>query len=141
MTRIAILLALAVFGVVASSAAAAVVRPFPAGFLWGTAISAFQTEMGRGAPNDPNTDWWAWVRDADNIADSRVSGDLPEDGPGLYTRYAEDARRARRLLNTNALRLSIEWSRIFPASTAAVDASPTIALCSPRSERAASPRC
>src|SRR5436190_20670965 len=101
----------------------AVVQPFPAGFLWGTAISAFQSEMGLGAPNDTNTDWWAWVHDADNIAGHKVSGDLPETGPGFYDRYARDARLARRGVKSNALRLSIEWSRIFPTSTAAVDVS------------------
>ena len=104
-------------------ARAAVVQPFPGGFLWGTAISAFQSEMGVGAPNDTNTDWWAWVHDADNIMSHRVSGDLPENGPGFYDRYARDARLARRGVKSNALRLSIEWSRIFPTSTAAVDLS------------------
>src|SRR5262249_14782900 len=82
---------------------------------------AFQSEMGVGAPNDTNTDWWVWVRDADNVTSHRVSGDLPETGPGFYDRYARDARLARRGLKSNALRLSIEWSRIFPTSTAGVD--------------------
>lgn len=102
---------------------ATVVRPFPPGFLWGTAISGFQSDMGVGAPNDPNSDWWVWVRDAANIAAGRVSGELPERGPGFWRLYPLDARLARRRLNNNALRLGIEWSRIFPASTAAVDTS------------------
>jgi beta-glucosidase/6-phospho-beta-glucosidase/beta-galactosidase len=96
---------------------------FPRGFLWGTAISAFQSEMGVGAPEDTGTDWWVWVHDAANIASHRVSGDLPENGPGFYDLYAGDTRLARRRLHSNALRLSIEWSRIFPASTAGVDLS------------------
>src|SRR5262249_34905119 len=105
------------------SAAAEVVRPFPPGFLWGTAISAFQSEMGVGAPDDTDTDWWVWVRDPDNIAHARVSGDLPENGPGFWTLYNGDARLARRRLPTNALRLSLEWSRIFPNPTTGVDIS------------------
>jgi beta-glucosidase/6-phospho-beta-glucosidase/beta-galactosidase len=98
------------------------VRSFPDDFLWGTAISGFQSEMGVGAPSDPNTDWWVWVRDAGNVG-TRVSGDLPENGPGFYNLFDTDARAARKRLHNNALRLGIEWSRIFPTSTAAVDIS------------------
>ena len=102
--------------------AAGVVQPFPEGFLWGVAISGFQNDMGQGAPNDENSDWWVWVRDPDNIATGKVSGELPEDGPGFYNLFGNHARRARRL-RANAFRMSIEWSRIFPSSTAAVDIS------------------
>jgi beta-glucosidase/6-phospho-beta-glucosidase/beta-galactosidase len=118
--RFALLLALLL---VARPTPAKVVMPFPADFLWGTAISAFQSEMGLGAPTDPNTDWWAWVHDADNIADGRVSGDLPETGPGFWTLFADDAKLARRRLHNNALRLSIDWSRLFPSPTTGVDIS------------------
>ena len=104
-------------------AGARVAKPFPRGFLWGTAISAFQSEMGGGAPNDTNTDWWVWVHDDGNRSGGLVSQDLPENGPGFYTRYKSDAKLARQQLKGNALRLSIEWSRIFPSSTAAVDIS------------------
>src|SRR5262245_1861377 len=69
------------------AAALLVCRPvpthaFPSDFLWGTAISGFQSEMG-GMPANPDTgsDWWVWAHDPDNIADGRVSGDLPEQGP------------------------------------------------------------
>jgi beta-glucosidase/6-phospho-beta-glucosidase/beta-galactosidase len=100
-----------------------VVKPFPPGFLWGTAISGFQSDMGVGTPNDPDSDWWVWVRDADNITDGRVTGDLPEDGPGFWSLYETDARFAQRRLRSNALRMGIEWSRLFPTSTAGVDIS------------------
>lgn len=98
---------------------------FPDGFLWGTATSAFQTEMGDDpASNDMGSDWWVWSHDATNIAGNKVSGDLPEDGPGLYDRYRKVFRRnAHKALGSNALRVSIEWSRIFPTSTQSVDAS------------------
>src|SRR5712692_8095069 len=86
----------AIIVVLAGAAARAeVVQPFPAGFLWGTAISAFQSEMGVGAPVDAGTDWWVWTHDPANIASARVSGDLPETGPGFYDRYRKDARLAR----------------------------------------------
>ena len=42
---------------------------FPPGFLWGTAISGFQTEAG-GVPanGDTGSDWWVWAHDPTNIA-------------------------------------------------------------------------
>jgi beta-glucosidase/6-phospho-beta-glucosidase/beta-galactosidase len=98
---------------------------FPDGFLWGTAISGFQVEMGGDpAGNDTGSDWWVWAHDADNIAAHKVSGDLPEDGPAFWDDYRTHIRRyARRGLSSNALRVSIEWSRVFPTSTQSVDAS------------------
>jgi beta-galactosidase len=107
----------------ATAASARVVQPFPSDFLWGTAISGFQSEMGVGAPADPNTDWWVWVRDPANVSSGRVSGDLPESGPGFYDLFALDAKLARKGLRNEALRLGIEWSRIFPGSTTGIDAS------------------
>jgi beta-galactosidase len=89
----------------------------PKGFLWGVATAGFQGDMGPGAPNDPNSDWWAWVRDPENIQKKRVSGDLPETGGSQWTKYRQDIALARKKLNANAYRFSIEWSRIFPRST------------------------
>ena len=76
-------------------------------------MSGFQVEMGKG-PIDPNSDWFKWVHDPKNIKLGIVSGDLPEDGPGFWELYHEDLLRAKRELNNNAIRLSVEWSRIFP---------------------------
>ncbi len=113
---------LAAVAVVALAAPPA--HAFPASFRWGTAIAGFQAEMGGDpAHDDANTDWWVWAHDGDNIANDRVSGDLPEAGPAFYDRFRLDVRRARGGLRNNAFRLSIEWSRIFPTSTASVDAS------------------
>jgi beta-glucosidase/6-phospho-beta-glucosidase/beta-galactosidase len=115
--------ALLVIVLLAGTASAAVERPFPPGFLWGTAISGFQSDMGVGTPTDPNSDWWVWAHDFDNISSGGVSGDLPESGPGFYLRFQQDALLAQRKLGNNALRMGIEWSRLFPTSTAAVDIS------------------
>ncbi|MGQ9530970.1 MAG: family 1 glycosylhydrolase [Candidatus Bathycorpusculaceae bacterium] len=49
-----------------------------------------------------------------------VSGDLPENGIAYWNFYEEDHDLARRLV-LNAYRIGIEWSRIFPKSTRAVD--------------------
>ena len=61
-----------------------------------------------------------WTHDADNIADGVVTDDRPEDGPGFWTRHKRDVRLAARDLNQKAFRMSIEWSRVFPTSTAGV---------------------
>jgi beta-galactosidase len=98
----------------------AVVQRFPRGFLWGTAISGFQTEMGRGRHEDRGSDWWVWAHDLANIEVHHVSGDEPERGPGDYALFRTDIALARDQLHNNAMRISIEWSRIFPRQTGAV---------------------
>jgi beta-glucosidase/6-phospho-beta-glucosidase/beta-galactosidase len=115
MARLACAFVLAAF--LAFSAPASAARTLPKGFLWGVATAGFQGEMGPGSPNDPNSDWWTWVRDPQNIQQKRVSGDLPENGPSQWAKYKTDVSLARNKLNANAYRLSIEWSRIFPRST------------------------
>ncbi len=67
---------------------------FPQNFLWGSAVSAYQTEGGV-----VNSDWSA-AYDAGRACD-------------YYNRYAHDLDIARKL-NQNAFRFSIEWSRIEP---------------------------
>jgi beta-galactosidase len=107
---------LALIGAFAGTAAGA--GRFPRGFRWGVAVAPFQTEMGgRPEHRDTGTDWWAWVHDSANQAGGRVTRDRPERGPGSWRRYRADHRLARRL-HLGAYRLGIEWSRIFPRSTA-----------------------
>jgi len=73
---------------------------FPEDFFWGAAISAYQTE---GA--NSNSDWWHWEKEA---------GKEPS-GPACrhYDYYKDDFNIAKEL-KFNALRLSLEWSRIEP---------------------------
>src|SRR4051794_41839111 len=78
MARRAIALALLVAAAHAGPAAAA--AKLPKHFLWGVATAGFQGDMGPGAPNDPNSDWWAWVRDPENGQKKRGSGDPPGEG-------------------------------------------------------------
>jgi beta-galactosidase len=93
-------------------------RDFPRDFLWGTAISGFQTEAGgRPAHADRGSDWWVWSHDRANIERRWVSGDRVERGPGHWNRFRRDARLARRRVGANAFRFGVEWSRIFPRST------------------------
>jgi beta-glucosidase/6-phospho-beta-glucosidase/beta-galactosidase len=111
-TLLALLLA------VLACAPAAAAERFPRGFLWGTATAGFQSEAG-GRPShaDHGSDWWVWSRDRANIAAGRVSGHRVEDGPGFWRRWRGDVGLARRGLHSNAMRIGIEWSRIFPRST------------------------
>ncbi|MEM3617072.1 MAG: beta-galactosidase BgaS [Candidatus Bathyarchaeia archaeon] len=91
-------------------------------FLWGASESGFQFEMGdpSGDGVDANTDWFVWVHDAENIRRGIVSGDLPENGVDYWHLYAKDHELAEKL-GLNAYRIGVEWSRIFPRSTTAVD--------------------
>ena len=75
---------------------------------------------GQGTDLNANSDWWRWTHDAENIAGGVVTDDRPEDGPGFWTRHKRDVRLAARQLNQKAFRMSIEWSRVFPNSTAGV---------------------
>lgn len=74
---------------------------FPQDFFWGAATSAYQLEG-----NNLNSDWWHWEKRAGL---KEVSGEACRH----YQLYKEDFALAQRL-NHNALRLSIEWSRIEP---------------------------
>lgn len=94
----------------------------PADFRWGVAHSGFQAEGGPGVPADTRSDWYRWVHDPLNQLLGLVKG-VPEDGPGAYLSYDSDAVLARDELGMDTFRMGIEWSRIFPNSTAAVDIS------------------
>ncbi len=94
----------------------------PDGFRWGVAHSGFQAEGGPGVPVDTRSDWYRWVHDPFNQLLGLVKG-VPENGPGAYHAYDSDAELAREELGVNTFRMGIEWSRIFPNSTSAVDIS------------------
>ena len=96
---------------------------FPDGFAWGVSTAGFQSEMGTGAPNDVNSDWWQWMHDPFNKLLLGWRDAVPENGPGAYVTYPGDIGLATDGVGANAFRMSIEWSRIFPNSTAGVDVS------------------
>ena len=79
---------------------------FPAGFLWGTATSAFQVE---GHYADSN--WTAWVKQPGRILNGMQPG-LACDWWG--GRWREDLDRAVEA-GQNAHRMSVDWARIQPA--------------------------
>jgi beta-galactosidase len=101
---------------------------FPKGFAFGTAIAGFQVDMGcptlaADACEDRASDWYQWVT-TKRILDNPIlfmSKEPPANGPGFYELYEKDldaaAGKGPAELGTGALRLSIEWSRIFPRAT------------------------
>ena len=115
--RRAALIALALAATVAPAPAADAQQRFPRGFLWGTATAGFQVEAGAGRDADRNSDWWRFATDAKLARDDVVSGDRPDRGPGFWRRWPQDLDLASDRLSNNAIRLGIEWSRIFPRST------------------------
>jgi beta-glucosidase len=80
------------------------IRPFPPGFLWGTAASAHQVEGG----NRLN-DWWRFEQRPGATADGTASGEACRH----YQRFDEDFALAAGD-GHGAHRLSLEWSRIEP---------------------------
>jgi len=79
-------------------------RALPPDFLWGTAISAHQSEG-----NNTNSD--SWLRE--NIKPTLYK-DRSGDACDSYHRYAEDIAIAAKL-GFNCYRLGIEWARIEPS--------------------------
>lgn len=98
--------AAAALGTVAPAAAQTVRRrrPAPQGFLWGTAISAYQSEG-----NNTNSDAWLMENIQPSMFKER-SGDATDS----YHRYDEDFALAARL-GFNSYRLGVEWARIEPS--------------------------
>ena len=99
-------------------------KQFPYGFLFGTAIAGFQVDMG--CPTIPpeicedrNSDWYQFVTDSFFSKHQRlfIRGEPIKNSSGFYELFAEDLARAKSELGNNAIRISIEWSRIFPRST------------------------
>lgn len=75
-------------------------------FLWGVALSGYQTEG-----NGINTDWWYYEKN------KRKTDKYPEEESGIandfWNRYKEDIDLAKEL-NSNSIRLGVEWARIEP---------------------------
>src|SRR5438552_13421417 len=76
---------------------------FPAGFLWGTASSSYQCEGG-----NTNNQWYQWEQQG-----RILSGEQCGDAADWWLHAEQDFERAEQIEN-NALRLSIEWSRVEP---------------------------
>ena len=76
-------------------------KKFPENFLWGTALSAYQTEG-----NNDHTDWWAWEKEGKTTDHSGRADDY-------WNLYGKDHDRAQEL-GSGSFRLSLSWARIEP---------------------------
>ena len=113
---------------VSADAAADVAQPdtaFPKGFIWGSAIAGFQVDMGcptlpAAKCDDTQSDWYQWVTDPALIADgiTYLSGDLPGAGPGFWETWPAYLDAARDTTHLGGMRMSLEWSRLFPDGAA-----------------------
>ncbi len=77
---------------------------FPNDFKWGVATAAHQVEGG-----NRNNNWWAWEEEEGRIKKGQRSGaacDWWNEAEADFDRAAD--------LGLNALRLSVEWSRVEP---------------------------
>ncbi len=99
--------------------------PFPEDFYWGTATAGFQVEMGCPTLSDADcldttSDWYQWVTDPEIAAASNtfISGDPIDWSPGMWETYDQDFARASDELHGNMVRISLEWSRLFPLGDA-----------------------
>jgi beta-galactosidase len=100
-------------------------KSFPDAFLFGASIAGFQVDMGCPTVSperceDRRSDWYQIItngRELNPTVASHFTLDPPSSGPGHWELFEEDFARAHKDLGLNAVRLSIEWSRIFPNPT------------------------
>jgi beta-glucosidase len=91
--------------------------PFPPGFAWGVATSAYQIEGSSQADGKGESIWDRFVREPGRILDGST-GDVACDH---YRRWEEDVALMA-WLGVNAYRFSIAWTRVLPSGTGAVNA-------------------
>ena len=107
---------------------------FPDEFDFGVGLSAF--EVNPGCPRIPaelcedrRSDWYHWVTDPDLVDQpgNFLSGDDLGDGSGHYELYDDDFQRAASELSADAVRVSLEWSRLFPQEPVGVSSAEELA--------------
>jgi hypothetical protein len=76
-------------------------------FFWGVATSGYQSEGGFNGPGEPLNNW-AWAEAAGDVVPSGRTSDF-------WNLSHEDFGRCREM-GLNSFRLSVEWSRIQPAT-------------------------
>ena len=85
-------------------------RKFPEGFLWGAATAAYQVEGAADEDGRGDSIWDIFSHTPGNT-DNGDSGDIACD---MYHRYPADVEMMQGL-GIKGYRLSISWSRLFPA--------------------------
>jgi beta-galactosidase len=100
-------------------------KAFPEGYLFGASIAGFQVDMG--CPTlpaeqceDRRSDWYQLITSRAQVSPAvatHFTWDAPSTGPGHWELFEQDFTAAKQELGLNSLRLSLEWSRIFPTAT------------------------
>ena len=90
--------------------------PFPAGFLWGAATSAYQIEGSPLADGAGPSNWHRFAHTPGMVRD----GDTGDVACDHYRRMRQDVALMRDL-GLDAYRFSISWSRVLPQGTGAVN--------------------
>jgi len=91
-------------------------RQFPAGFKWGVATSAFQTEGALDADGRGPSIWDVFSRDGAHISDHSTAAIATDS----YHRYGEDVALIAGA-GLKAYRFSIAWPRVQPAGAGAAN--------------------
>jgi beta-glucosidase len=91
--------------------------PFPEGFLWGAAVSAYQVEGSPLADGAGPSVWHRFSHTPGLISDGET-GDVACD---FYRRYGDDVRLMREI-GLTAFRFSISWGRVLPEGRGRVNA-------------------
>ncbi|MBL9038657.1 MAG: glycoside hydrolase family 1 protein [Archangium sp.] len=111
---------------------------FPDDFIFGAATAGFQVEAG--CPTlpaeqceDRRSDWYQWVTSPTELDDlkSIMSFEPLSHAPGQWETFAADLDRAQRDVGLQGLRLSLEWSRIFPNATDGLEGDALAAAANP----------
>lgn len=89
---------------------------FPEGFVWGAATSAYQIEGSPLADGAGASTWHQFVRTPGKIS----GGDTGDVACDHYRRMAEDVAMMK-AMGLTAYRFSINWGRVLPAGTGAVN--------------------
>ncbi len=87
-------------------------RPFPKGFLWGSATASYQVEGAVHADGRGPTIWDTFSHTPGKVANGDT-GDVADD---FYHRYPEDIAMMKEM-GLKSFRFSVAWSRVFPTGT------------------------
>ncbi|NRD76308.1 glycoside hydrolase family 1 protein [Bacillus sp. BRMEA1] len=84
-------------------------KPFPAGFLWGSASAAYQVEGAWDEDGKGPSNWDLFVR----VSGKTFKGTTGDVAVDHYHRFKEDVRLMAEM-GLKAYRFSVAWARIFP---------------------------
>jgi beta-glucosidase len=90
--------------------------PFPEGFLWGAATSAYQIEGSTAVDGRGESIWDVFARGG-----GTHNGDTAEVAADFYNRYPQDLAMMRKDLGLAGLRFSVAWPRIQPTGSGPIN--------------------